>query len=190
MKKQTFEVWKAIQGYEGLYEVSNRGRVKSLERTIIRSNGRPMCIKERILEQIERNDDYLYVNLHKNGVGEPKSIHQLVATAFLPNPHGYTDVHHKNHNPKDNRVENLVWMDGGEHTAIHSAERAKRVDQIDKVTGEVLHQWISVSEVEKQLGFNKTLISECCNGGFHSKSRDKWINVTQAYGFIWKYVSL
>lgn len=136
-------------------------------------------IKERILIPNDNGKHHLKVRLSKNGEYDEKYVHELVATAFIPNPHGYTVVHHKNGNPKDNRVENLVWISKEEHDTIHANERAKRVDQIDKVTGEVLHQWSTPSDVERELGYSQRNIASCCRGERKS-----------ANNFIWKYPML
>lgn len=182
------EIWRDIQGYEGLYQVSNLGRVRSLDRVVIRSDGRRRTYKGRILKLAKSSNEYLTVRLSKNGVGGSECIHVLVAQAFIPNPHGYTVAHHKNHNRQDNRTENLVWMDFGKHSAMHAKEsKSMRVDQTDKVTGEVLYQWKSSSDVERELGFRQSLISTCCRGGYFNKSRNKWVNITQAYDYVWKY---
>ena len=172
------EIWKDIRGNEDIYQVSNYGRVKSLDRVIIRSNGRPITIKGKIIEPYEKDSGHLDIVLRKNGEREHKKVHQLVAEAFIPNPNGYTVVHHKNHNPNDNRVENLVWMSDETHRGMHTKERcSKRVDQIDKITGEVLHQWYSVHDVTKELGYAQGNISACARGEKQT-----------AYDCVWKYV--
>ena len=101
MKK---EIWKAIKGYEGIYEASNWGRVKSLAREL--SDGRRW--KEKILKP-GKSGGYLTVNLCKDGICKNYQVHQLVAIAFLDHePNGYKIVvDHKNNNPLDNRLENL-----------------------------------------------------------------------------------
>lgn len=184
MIKNTIEIWKAIKGYEGYYEVSNLGRIKSVERVVISTSkyGKQYNkhVKEKMLNPRKTGKDYLKVDLSKNGITEPKLMHQLVAEAFVPNTHGYTVVHHKNHDQKDNRAENLEWIDGGEHTAMHSAERAKRVDQLDKITGEVLRQWDRARDVERELGYKHNSISRCARGEKGYKA---------PYGFVWKYTS-
>lgn len=173
------EEWRDIKDYEGCYQVSNLGRVKSVERVITRSNGRPHTVKERILKPAKNSRKYLNVRLLINGVGGSKAIHKLVAQAFIENPNGYTDVHHKNHNRSDNRVENLEWMDRGEHHAIHDKEiHSKRVVQINKISGEIIRCWESTREIERELGYNHRSISACARGESRYKS---------PYGYIWRY---
>lgn len=185
---KTVEEWRPVVGYEGLYEVSDLGRVKSLDRVIMRKNGRPITVKGKIKEPTKWNYDYDYleVKLSKNGVDKTIFVHQLVAKTFIPNPNGCDVVHHIDRNQKNNRVDNLEWMTKPEHDALHYVEYSKRVDQIDCITGEILYQFASTQEVERELGYDHRSISQCCNGGY--KHKGKWHDVTQAYGYVWKYI--
>ena len=99
------EIWRDIQGYEGYYQVSNRGRVKSLER--IDNNNHK--VKEKILKMVSDKDGYLIINLYKNGKHKTCRIHRLVANAFLENPNNYPQINHLDENPKNNHVNNLNW---------------------------------------------------------------------------------
>ena len=99
------EVWKDIPGYEGLYQVSSLGRVKSLERDTKRL--RPQHIRERMLKP--RNGGYLQVYLADAGKREAVYIHRLVAQAFIPNPDNKPIANHKDGNKHNNSVENLEW---------------------------------------------------------------------------------
>lgn len=96
------EEWKAIPGYEGLYEVSNLGRVRSLN---YRHTGKTQVLKP----QIPKNG-YAQVQLYNNG-GKWHSVHRLAAIAFIPNSNNYPEVNHKDENKTNNRVENLEWCD-------------------------------------------------------------------------------
>ena len=178
------EEWKDIQGYEGLYQVSNYGRVKSLEREIIRSNGKPQIIRERILRGLNNSKDHYHVRLQKNKEYEQPYIHRLVAKAFIPNPNNYTVVHHINEDPTDNRVENLEWIDFGEHTKLHND---KTVYQYT-LDGKYVATWSSAIEAERILGYNQVCISRCCNGGYYYNG--KWINFKSANGYKWSYKPL
>jgi len=112
------EIWKAVKGYEGIYEVSSHGIVKSLERIVEKSNGRKQTISERILKGCDNGSGYLFVNLSNNGKTKTKKIHQLVAESFLNHiPCGYKlVVNHINFNRQDNRVENLEIVTARENT--------------------------------------------------------------------------
>lgn len=91
------EIWKDVVGYEGLYQVSNLGRVKSLFRY------------KKILKQFEDNKGYLRVTLYKNNKSKSIKVHKLVAEAFIPNPNNYDCINHKDENKTNNRVENLEF---------------------------------------------------------------------------------
>ena len=101
------EIWKDIHGYEGLYQVSNMGRVKSLSHVILRSNGFPQSFGERILSPRNSNG-YRCVSLCRV-TKKTFYVHRLVADAFIPNPNGYKEINHKNEDKADNRVENIEW---------------------------------------------------------------------------------
>lgn len=106
------EAWKDIPGYEGLYQVSNYGRVKGLERSV--ENNHRSHRPERIVAQSEagkptNGQRYLQVGLWHNGKVKRFLVHRLVAEAFVPNPESKGTVNHKNTNKHDNRAENLEW---------------------------------------------------------------------------------
>ena len=106
MKK---EYWKPVVGYEGLYEVSNWGRVKSAKRLVKSPRGyRTVC--ERILKPTKDSHGYLCVSLHKEGKMKFVKIHRLVAEAFLDNPYNLSEVNHKDENKQNNIVTNLEWI--------------------------------------------------------------------------------
>lgn len=81
-KLNDLEIWKDIPNYEGLYQASNYGKIKSLERTIMRKNGKPYFQKEHIMKQYLRKDGYLYVVLSKNGISKCKNVHKIIAKHF------------------------------------------------------------------------------------------------------------
>lgn len=102
------EIWKDIEGYEGLYQISNLGRVKSLEREAW--NGQAYHIlKCRILKQRLISTGYLMTTMSKNGKAITPLVHRLVAETFIPNPENKPTVNHINGNKTDNRLENLEW---------------------------------------------------------------------------------
>jgi len=187
------EIWRDIKGYEGLYQVSNYGRVKSLERVVERKSKYGKCSnyrhKSRIIKQYAfDNCGHLQVDLHKDNTKNHKQVHRLVAEAFIPNPNNYDVVHHKDHDVNNNKVENLEWMDKGEHTSMHTTESLGKTTYQYTLDGKLLAIYISANEAAKQLGYNVTDISRCCNGGFYHKG--KWHKRETSGGYRWSYTPL
>lgn len=106
------EIWKDINGYEGLYQVSNLGNVKNLKRKvkISKTLEKYKEIPEHILKPVNSKRGYLYVSLANNGKIKNVRIHKLVAEAFIPNDNGTLQINHINGIKSDNRVENLEWV--------------------------------------------------------------------------------
>lgn len=192
------EEWRDIEGYEGLYQVSSEGRVKSLERDNNGKNqygGCTMRLKEKILRPWHNgtNDKHLRIELRKDGKRNIPLIHILVAKAFVPNPNGYTTVHHIDHNPQNNMVENLVWMSEEEHNKLHRTEQAEELCMTvyqHTLEGKLVGIYVSAKEAARQTGFAQSHISDCCNGGHFDKSRNKWKCCNSAYGYKWSYTPL
>ena len=103
------EIWKDIQGYEGFYQISNLGNVKSLERVVDKGNGILQHRKERIMNKRESVDGYYIAKLNVNKKSTSIAVHILVARHFIDNPNNYPEVNHKDCNRKNNQVDNLEW---------------------------------------------------------------------------------
>ena len=105
------EEWRAIQGYEGIYEVSNFGNVRSVDRYLdckIKNVNKHLW-KGRIISQQKRKDGRLTVALYSHSKRKRMLVHRVVADAFIPNPNNYPCINHKDENPANNKVENLEW---------------------------------------------------------------------------------
>lgn len=122
----TKEFWKPLIGYEGIFEISNYGRFKRLNRQQLRTNGRMISIKEMIFNNKNcglTRDGYLMSRLNAKGVMYRKSIHRLVAIHFLSNPLSLSIVHHKDSNRMNNVVDNLEWISKQDHKETHKNHR-------------------------------------------------------------------
>ena len=101
------EIWKQVDGYEGMYEVSNYGEVKSVSRYT--TGNRHRKLKEKMLKKHENSFGYWLVALCKNGKAKDFRVHRLVAEAFIPKVFGKPFINHKDGNPKNNNVDNFEW---------------------------------------------------------------------------------
>lgn len=132
------EEWKDIAGYEGLYQISSLGRVKSLERLRVGTNpyaaGYSRCYKERLLKVLTGRNNYLSVNLYNEGVSKTYDIHRLVALTFIPLVENKPEIDHINQNKYDNRLENLRW-------ATRSEQNINRNVPLPKKSGEKHITW-------------------------------------------------
>lgn len=109
------EIWKDIEDYEGLYQVSNFGRIKSLKRTVMRRNNRQYTEKEKILNQYNNKKGYKYVCLCKEGKAKSIKTHRLVAETFIPNIFNKEQVNHIDYDKANNIVTNLEWVTNKEN---------------------------------------------------------------------------
>lgn len=177
------EIWKDIKGYEGLYQVSNYGQIKSLRTWV----GRKYIQREKILKIRLEKEGYYKCSLRKNGKLKSFWVHRLVAQAFICNTNNYSCVNHIDENKTNNCVENLEWCThsynnnyGNHNKKISKRLRnnpqiSRKINQYD-INGNFIKEWESIIEVERQLKIRNSHISECCKG-----------KCKTAGGFIWKY---
>ncbi len=182
------EEWRDIQGYEGFYQVSNLGRVKSVARSLVEFHKGTQYTRSypaRILSQGNDGQGYKLCWLSKGGVGKSIRTHRLVALAFLPNPLGLRHINHKDENKSNNNVDNLEWCtplyNSNYGTAIERRVKVqipkqnKAVCQMD-MNGNILALFPSVKEATRITGiFN---ISAVARGKLKS-----------ARGFKWRYMT-
>lgn len=185
------EEWRDVVGYEGLYQVSNMGRVKSLERqsSTFCQKG-TMCtysVNEKICKQ-HTVGGYLMVHLSNNNKKKLVRVHRLVAMSFMPNPNNYPQINHINENKTDNTLGNIEWCTckqnnnhGTRNKRMSSTQRndkkkSKRVLQYS-LNGELVKEWESICDAGRA-GYNRQGVSRVCRG---------MKNYNTSGGYIWKF---
>lgn len=174
------EIWKDVSGYEGLYQVSNLGRVKSLP--VHRKVGWADYVsKEKILKQCKNKYGYLFVCLHKGDTQRVVKVHRLVALAFIANPNNYRCINHKDEDKSNNNINNLEWCthsynnNYGTRNERVMKSSCKKVLQCTK-NGDFIAEWNGTRDAQRNTGIHCSDISLACRG----------IRKT-AGGFVWKY---
>ena len=173
------EIFKDIKGYEGLYQVSNLGNVKSIIKRTYKSN--------KILKPSSDGCGYQIVSLCKNKKRSTKTVHRLVALNFLGESE--LQVNHKDFDKSNNKIENLEFVTPLENIRHNinnnranynfdkiAVKTRKKVLQINHITNEIINTFISAHEASRQTGFNRGNISSTCRGN------NKLVN-----GYNWKY---
>ena len=164
------EIWKDIEGYEGLYQVSNLGRVKSLNYNRTR--------KEKILKHGSDKKGYLYVNLCKEGKKRNYRVHRLVAETFIDNLENKPEVNHKDEDKTNNKVENLEWVTSKENSNYGTRNKrvaksqSKPIYGINVKTNEKI-EFPSTMEAQRN-SFNQGNIVNCLKGRCKSHKGYKW----------------
>ena len=168
------EIWEDIEGYEGLYQVSNLGRTKRLYKND----------KEKILKLMSDRKGYLRVDLYKEGKRKTYTVHRLVAQAFIPNLENKLEVNHKDEDKTNNKVENLEWVTRRENnnygtrneriakSQTNNKKKSKPIYGINIKTNERI-EFPSTREAERS-GFNSSNIVDCLKGRRKSHKGYKW----------------
>lgn len=179
------EIWKDIPEFEGYYQISNLGRVRSMDRKIYNSwNDMFQNYTGKIMHPSRRKKGYLGICLTKNNKQKSFLIHRLVAEAFIPNPNNYPQINHKDEIKTNNCVENLEWCDckynvnygsckaNSSRTRTNNMYNQKPVMCIE--TGVVFY---NSRDVERKTGINSSNIRSACRGVYKT-----------SHGYHWKYV--
>lgn len=185
------EEWRDVVGYEGLYQVSNMGRVKSLPRLILFCDGRRRFYNERIVKSQKVSTGYRNVSLYRNAVVEKIYVHRLVANAFLQNNNKYTDVNHLDGCKTNNKAENLEWCNRSRNIK-HAYENKLResytynaIQSISKTVlqftpyGEFVAEYPSTMEASRITKYNQSQIATYCRG-----ENKRFLTYK---GYIWRY---
>ena len=169
------EIWKDVKDYEGLYQVSNTGKVRSLKRHII-------------LKPSHNHKGYLHIILYKNAKSKVGIIHRLVAEAFIPNLENKPQVNHINGIKTDNNSDNLEWCTNAENQRHAFAlglqtnvgndnPKVRKINQYD-LQGNFIKCWNSFYDIEHTLNFSRSSIWRCCTHKYK-----------QSHGYIWRYTN-
>lgn len=190
---KTIEIWKDIKGLEGLYKVSDYGRVKSLKR-VVKFGKQQRTIEEKIRKPHVIRTKQNYTQLCVSLKGKEFIVSRLVAEAFIPNPENKPCIDHINTDPTDNRVGNLRWVTHKENSNnpitlsnMSNARKgkpglkgdknkySKKVLQFD-LKGNFIKEWDCLHQIEETIGLSHTQVSRCCNGKYKTSG-----------GFVWKF---
>lgn len=164
------EIWKPIKGYEGLYEISNKGRVKSLARYYKAFGYRKIRIEEKIMSPVESPQGYYQIGLSKEGAKKHVQIHRLVAQAFIPNPQNLPFINHKDENKKNNCIDNLEWCTpeynvnyGSGIARAEETRKTKKIKRAEKIRkAKQLRKLAKKDEIEivlKEANMTKTVLA-------------------------------
>lgn len=176
------ENWKDISGYEGYYQISNLGRIRSLDRYANVGGGGRRLVKGKIIKPVKCTNGYYEASLSYKGVRKVLLLHRVVAEAFIPNPNNLPEVNHKDENPANNEASNLEWCTskynanyGTRNERMMIGRETKPVIQFDK-DGTFIKRWDSMMDACREYGADISSMIRVCKG-----------KQKTCKGFKWKY---
>ena len=171
------EIWKPLKNYEGLYEVSSYGRIRSLDRYIDASNGRKQLKHGQLKKvQINKQTGYAQFDVSRNNKHERLNAHKVVAEHFIDNPNNYTTVNHKDGNKLNNHIDNLEWCSYSDNLNHAYSELKRPINRpihhqrtVYYIFNNSIHKTNSIAEASRQTGVSETQIRRVINNGKTSK---------------------
>lgn len=198
------EIWKDVEGYVGYYQVSNNGRIRSIDRLVVHEDGTKRILKGKILKLFKEKNGYYSVCLRKKGQRKTHHVHRIVGKAFIENKENLPTINHKNEVKTDNRIENLEWVSYAYNinygTALERMKRTRKEKDIGvgenhpnfgrlgknsptskpilqyDLKGNFIAEYEGTMCVERELGFRNGNISAAARG-----------ILKKSYGYIWRY---
>ena len=189
------EIWKEIPDFEGYYEVSTKGNIRSVDRVINCALGKPYTTKGKNKSICVFRTGYLYVNLYKGNKCYKKSVHRLVALTFINNPDNKPCIYNIDGDKTNNNVSNLRWCTRKENAnnpitikrlaeACRSESRSRKISESTKkrakpviqfsLSGEPINEWRSTAIASKELHINRQMIYLCIHGKYKHAGGYKW----------------
>lgn len=175
------EIWKDVPEFEGCYQVSNEGRIKSLERYVNVCGGGKRLLPERIIKPTVCRNGYLELQASRKGKKKVFLLHRLVAMLFIENPDNLPEVNHKDENRINCSAKNLEWCTSkynanyGTRNERCAAPQRRPVKQYTK-EGKLIREWKSIKDASRECNFDDSAIIRCCKG-----------KQKTSYGFVWQY---
>lgn len=173
------EIWRPIVGYEGLYEVSSTGRIRSVDR-IVFQQGRNQMYRGKIMMPYKNNSGYYAIRLSKNNKKNNELVHRIVAKAFIPNPNNYPVINHKDEVRINNNISNLEWctykynINYGTARERLSEANGQKVAQYD-LNGNLIKLYKSIKEAARVTGVCTSSINGCTLGKYYTGGKFIWI---------------